>query len=791
MNERLLILEAVRGQRSLADAAAAAGISEDEAQLWRDRYLCSKLPPASATFAAGTGSAVRVVRDGTWTPHVYAGVARDLFFGLGFAMAQDRLWQMDYLRRRALGRLAEVMGATAVASDRRHRILQIGGLADRELGRLGAEAAEALEGFSAGVNGWIEQARGNLPLEFELLEYGPEPWSPRDTLALMRAFYWQLTGRLENIAAGEAASRWLTPELAADFLRTEHPDETILPASGGTGGAVGGGDSSGGSNNWAVAPARSASGRALLATDPHLPFSLPVGLYQAHLAGAGYNVIGTTYPGAPMIWFGHNERIAWGITNLVASPRDVYVETINPENPAEYREGDRWVRFHFRNETIAVRDGSAVELTVRATSRGPLVDELLPLPAAEPSQALSLRWVGQDPLGDVQAVLDVNRAGDWDSFRAALAGWRLPIFNLVYADADGHIGWQAAGAIPIRGSGDATRGYRPANDPEHRWTGFVPTDRLPSVQDPERGWIATANNRPAGDSHPSNLYGWWAPGGRAVRLRELLSEGQGLSNADSRRMQFDSYSPRAADGASGLARLLAGRTEPHARRMLELFDGWDFHYTPDSRAALAFDTFYELWLERVIGARFPAEAQPFLIALAAGAGLALRLLADGRPIGWFADASIAEHAVATTVGALRELDNRFGADATRWRWGDAHTVSFLHPLHGEMEACGLFSTAPAEAHGTHHVLNNNGYAHGSAAGRFAVGGGAEYRMVVDFGDLDAAESVLTTGQSGQPGSPHYTDQTEDWRLGRYRPMPFSEHAVAASSVGETRLGPSR
>ena len=553
------VLDVLRGRATPDEAARRVGLARAKLDGSRRDYLASKLPPANATLSVEVGAPVRIVRAGAGVPHVFADAPRDLFFGYGLALAQDRLWQIDHLRRRALGRLAEVLGPDAVGSDRRNRLLDFGRLADRELAALSDEATVALDGFAAGINAWIAQVRNNLPVEFDVLDYAPEPWSPRDSLALMRAFFWQLTGRLENIAAGEAAGRVLGDALATDFLTTESPDETIVPhelapdadapgagrtgANGSAGappaggsthggaadglrpadrGATGGGDEAGGSNNWAISPARSSTGRAQLASDPHLPFSLPVGLYQVHLHGAGYDAAGAGYPGIPSIWFGRNMRVAWGLTNLVASPRDLYVETLHPSDPTRYREGDAWATLDTRTEEIVVRGAPTERLVVRSTARGPLVDELVPSlgdadrrpSGADPSAsgaderpsgpstpaptALSLRWVGHEVLGDVQAVLDLARARDRASFRAALSCWRLPIFNFVYADVDGHIGYQAAGSIPIRGDGTAARGYRPANDPSHAWRGFVPFDDLPRLEDPARGWVGTANNRPVG-----------------------------------------------------------------------------------------------------------------------------------------------------------------------------------------------------------------------------------------------------------------------------------------------------
>jgi penicillin amidase len=802
---RALLPDVLRGKLSRAQAAEKAHVSEADVDAARADLLAAKIPPADLTLTGIVERPVRIVRDRSGTPHVYAETARDLFVGYGLALAQDRLWQIDYYRRRALGRLSEILGESAVALDRRNRLLGFAGIADQEVAALSDEETVALEGFAAGINAWIgeiEASSERMPVEFEILEYQPEPWAPRDSIALMRAFHWQLTGRLENLAAAEAALRYLGPTGAADFLRVELADETIVPSSKMAGaklvgaGAGGGADSSGGSNNWALSGSRTASGHAMLASDPHLPYMLPVGLYQVHLSGAGYDVAGAGYPGTPNIWFGHNDRCAWGITNLVASPRDLYVETLDAaEIPTSYRAGDGWDDIQIRTETILVRDGEPVTLTVRSTARGPLVDEIVPLPPepgpnGEPT-ALSLRWTGQEVLGDTQAVLDVARARDWTTFRAALSHWRLPVFNLVYADVDGHIGWQATGSVPIRGDGDLTRGYRPANDPAHAWTGYIPFDDLPRLEDPARGWVGTANNAPVDPAEQTvPLYGWWASGHRALRLRQIFDDDRTFTADDVRAMHGDVTNLRAAEVLPSLPALLTGSAT--GDRVLALLDGWDMRMSLDSVAATVFEAFFEQWHRRVLAAGFPDDergrsVRGFLVSLGAGAGLAQRLLTDGEPAGWLGE-GVGRDAVAqeSAADALADLEARFGADPAGWRWGALHSVSFRHPLDGLPGTDGLFATAPREVTGNGYVLNANGYAHDRP---FAVGSGPEYRLVVDLGDLDGATTILTTGESGLPGTPHYDDMVDPWVNGTYLPLPFSPGAVEAAKAGETRLEP--
>jgi penicillin G amidase len=386
-------------------------------------------------------------------------------------------------------------------------------------------------------------------------------------------------------------------------------------------------------------------------------------------------------------------------------------------------------------------------------------------------------------------VLDMNRAGDWRSFRAALAGWRLPIFNLVYADVDGHIGWQATGSVPIRGDGDTTRGYRSANDPAHAWTGYIPFDDLPCIEDPAQGWVGTANNRPVAVAEQTvPLYGWWAPGHRALRLRQLLADGRTLSANEMRAMHADTTNLRAAEVLPKLAGLIG--SELAGARLLGLLDGWNLQMSTDSVAATVFEAFFERWQRRVLMARFPADVQGFLGSLGAGSGLAMRLLSEGSPADWFGagqrDQAIGTVAQEVAAETLADLEARFGTDPSAWRWGAVHQVSFRHPLDGRPGTDGLFATAPRETPGTGYVLNANSFSHDEP---FAVVSGPEYRLVVDLADLDATTTVLTTGQSGLPGSPHYQDMVDPWARCAYLPLPFSAGAVEAARTGETRLEP--
>src|SRR5438105_3210909 len=444
------------------------------------RVLASlRVPPLSAHLSAALNGKVEILRDRAGVPHVYAASTTDLYFGLGFAMAQDRLWQLDRLRRRALGRQAEILGPAYVESDLMHHAVGIPAIAAREVERTDDATRSILASFVAGINRHIEACGRDLPIEFAMLDYEPEPFTVRDTIASLRGEWWSLNGRLNNLTIGEA-TQLLPADLQAAFLEPESPDIRILPPGSPYPAApdalqpnldLRSGTSDGtGSNNWAVAGSRPVSGHALLCGDPHQPFWLPSRWYEFALHGPEDDAAGAGHPGAPGLWWGLNGDIAWAITNNAASTRDLYREQIHPTDPVLYRDGDTWRRFDEHTVEIHVRGQASVRHTQRTTVRGPIVNHVVPAIQTGGDPPLSLRWVGQEHLDDMRALTAIGRARDWASFRAALQDWAVAVFNFVYADTSGRVGFQCAGRVPIRGR--MVRGYRDANESADRWQSY-------------------------------------------------------------------------------------------------------------------------------------------------------------------------------------------------------------------------------------------------------------------------------------------------------------------------------
>ncbi|HEU5314969.1 MAG TPA: penicillin acylase family protein [Chloroflexota bacterium] len=711
---------------------------------------------------------IEILRDRAGVPHVYAATTRDLHFGLGYAVAEDRLWQIDRLRRRALGRQAEILGPDYVRSDLTHLTVGIDLLAEADAAHLDGPVRDVVDAYVAGLNRYVETHTDDLPPEFQILGYTPEPFTPRDVVAILRGIWWSLNGRLEQIVAAELA-RLLPESLRAAYLTPEAPEERILaydspPASAGVAPSqdtlLGSGDATG-SNNWAVASHRSASGQAILCSDPHQPFWVPGSWHEYVLHGPEDTVAGAGHPGVPGIWFGSNTRIAWGITNNAASTRDLYLEEVNPENADEYRDGDTWRPFTTRTVTIPVRGEDPPRThVIRSTVRGPIVNEIIPPVEEAGDPPLSLRWVGQEHLEDLRALVDLNRATDWQSFRAALSRWAVPAFNFVYADSTGRIGYQCAGRIPVRGR--VTRGYRFASKPEDRWVGYVPSDSLPREQDPPRGYVATANNRAAPDDFPYPLHGAWAAGYRAIRLRQFLSGDRQLGRDDMVALQTDVLSTRAQRLVPRLLAHLDGNTGKDVVLFRQLLERWDYRYTTDSAAPLVFEAFMRAWLTRVAAERF----NPRYAALVTAHGsAAAQLIEHGQTdaLPWFQGGPDAyRQALLGAVGeALHRLRRRFHGDSSLWSWGAVHLAHWRHPL-STAERAATFDVGPLSVAGGADTVCNTG-----TGPAYDATSGAEYRLVVDFAAPDRIWAIQSAGNSGLPGSPHFDDQLSPWSRGQY------------------------
>jgi penicillin amidase len=712
-------------------------------------------------FAGAVGGRVEILRDRSGIPHIYATATPDLYFGLGVAMAQDRLWQMDRLRRRALGRQAEILGPAYVASDIAHLTVGIDQIAAREADALDEATHRMVAALVAGINRQIEQMEHDLPPEFGRLNYTPEPFTVRDVVAIARGIWWSLNGRIDRIVAAEAA-RMLPEAFRPLYLTPEASEHRVMQHAAGT-------DDATGSNNWAVHGSRTASGKPVLCGDPHQPFWVPSSWYEYALHGPEDDAAGAGHPGFPGMWWGSNGSIAWAITNNMASTRDLYLEQVDPGDPRRYRDGDSWREFAERQVSIKVRGAAARALTIRSTVRGPVVNALVPSLDAAGDPPLSLRWVGMEHIDDIRASIAITRARDWVGFRAALRDWSVAIFNFVYADASGHIGYQMAGRIPIRGR--VVPGFRDANAAADQWQGTIPFDDLPHMYDPPSGYVASANQRIVPDDWKQPIYGAYSQGHRGVRLTQALGGRGTMDTAANITLQNDVKNCRAERLCPHILRHLGG-SEPTFARVL---GDWDYRYSLTGIAPTLFEAFMALWQREVIGQHVPDR---LLDLTHQQTGLAASLLEDPA-ISYFAG-GIAPHVAAVARSTLAALRSRLGDDEASWQWGRIHQAHWHHPL-GDA----AFDIGPREVDGGSHTLRNTG----GELPPHAASSGAEYRIVVDFATPDSFLAVQNIGNSGVPDSPHYRDQFEPWLRGEYHTVHLRRDRVEADCESRLEIEP--
>jgi penicillin amidase len=782
------ILRRLGAGESIASLCAAACITRAEFDAWWRTEVERRLSTLDGNAPAHVGAKVEILRDGRGIPHIVAENDEDLFYGFGLAMGQDRLFQLDYLRRRAWGRLCEVLGSEAMSLDLTARTMDLGRIAQAEWAAAAQETRRLLEAFSAGVNRAVEASTGRLPIEFDLLDYRPDPWSPVDCLAIEGEFRWYLTGRLPVFAVPEMVRRTLGDgPLYQAFLQGEADDECIVPAGSYPRARVGvepfvnsGGDPTPcqGSNNWVVSGARTTTGRPLLASDPHIAFGAVSCWYEVHLCGGSFNVAGMAYCGMPAVMFGRNERVAWGCTNNICAQRDLYQEKIDPAHPDCFFYDGRWEPARRREETIEVKGVGPMTKTIRSSRHGPIVDELLP-EATRTSEPVSVRWLGSEPCRWLEALLTIDRARSAEELREATRSWHVPTFSLVFCDVDGHIGYQSVGRIPIRKH--PTRCYRPGWDPEHAWQGLIPFEGMPRLADPERGYAITANNRPAPDDFPYPLAGVWTSGYRARRIRQMLEASARTSFEDLGKMQLDVLSLRAVECVPHLLALLERKLTSQAA--VEELRRWNCRMERESVAAAIFDTFFVHWCQTVANERFSGEAAS-LVAAAAG-GLAASLLRADEA-GWFAHGR-REVAIRSAFDvALGTLTKRLGPSLDRWQWGELHRMQMRHFLSGRGDLGELLDQPSPGLHGDMLTVCNTG---GDVDWQARLGAG--YRMIVDMSVSPAEMWAVDAGsESGHPASPHYADQIDDWLAGRYHRLPLDRAEVERSATSRLIVMPS-
>lgn len=738
----------------------------------------------------GLNGPVEIVRDRWGVPHISAAELHDTLFGEGFCHAQDRLWQMELTRRVTSGRLSEVFGPDALDIDRFQRRLGLHRAAEAEWGTLETEIRDMLVAYAAGVNACVEGmlAGGKLPVEFVLARFQPEPWQPTDTLGYARFQAFALSPNWESelvrsrliAKLGYAVAATLEPDIwqpdtdalprLEDWGPPEMPEAGDLPPIALTGGP-------GASNAWVVSGERSSTGKPLLANDPHLFSRVPSVFYEVHLtAGGELNVAGASAPGAPGILIGHNRQIAWGITSAMADVQDLYVERLDPGDPRRTEYAGRWETGTSIRETIKIK-GRAQPWTeeVLITARhGPL---LTPTPSlADEHRPLALRSKVLEAPSAARAVLAINRAQCWDEFRSACATWGTPAMNLVYADAEGNIGYQMVGHIPVRLRGEGLV-PSPGWSGQYEWRSeSVPFAEMPTAFNPSDGLWANANQNPARNS-PHFFAREFIDPARFDRIRQVLESKPRHSAVDFGALQADEVSLPARRIAALLVESLTP-TRASDARALDQLRSWDGRVSADSAAA----SIYAVFRNELVRARW-GEQLGDLIQVPLGVGPHPLLsavnshyfLQTQRVLTYLEGHGCDEVVGVAFTRTVQWLTRRLGPDVRGWQWGRLHPLHMEHALSIRKPLGMLFNVPPFPWTGDLETVR----AGGSGPGEYKASGPiSAYRFIADCSDWDNSLSCIPGGQSGQRGSPHYTDQVDAWRRVGYHPLAFTRPAIA-------------
>jgi penicillin amidase len=774
---------------------------------WRVR---APLPATSGTVAVdGLRGRVEIVRDADAIPHIRANDEADALFGLGYVHAQERLWQMEFQRRVAYGRLAEVVGPEGLPADRLLRTIGLARAAREAWPKIDGRSRALIEAYVAGINAFLAGHHGGgLPVEFALLRTSPEPWTGVDVVA------WQKTMAL-NLSANwreELLRVQLEARVGADGAAALMPAYTrggpvILPTDAvlrarpigagapGTVPAPAGGPVSiapgavadmaalaaiidrldvapplgGGSNNWVVSGARTITGKPLLANDPHLAGQAPAVWYLAHLTGGALDVIGATLPGVPGVMIGRNQRIAWGITALLGDVQDLYLERVNTRDQAEYAGGLEPVRVV--RETIKVRGQADVPLRVRLTRHGPIVSDVLERPQA----TLAFRWTGLDPDdATAECFIRVNLAGSWPQFTEALRRMHVPLLNFVYADVDGNIGYYGPGAYPVRSAGDGTRPV-PGWTGDHEWRGYLHESEWPWAYNPSRGYLLSANNKVAPEGFPFALGSSWEAPYRAARIAELIEGTSKMAVEDMHRMQRD---VRSAQAAVVLPFLLSARPLDSAgREAMDFLRDWDGTLDGSSPQAALYEAWYDATLRGLVEDELGGDLAAEYLSWRSTAAKALDTFIQSGNTAWCDDVRTEEPETCDTLlgrtlqRALAGMGDRQGtSNLSKWRWDRVNAARFPHrPLDAVPLLSRFFSrTVPrgGDAFTVTPVMPIDDDIFVSS-----------YRQIIDLAGADSSHFVIPMGQSGHIWSDNYANMLDAWNRTQYVPMRFTKLAV--------------
>ena len=809
--------------RFLVWVAAIVVVALGMAVWW---FVYRPLPPLDGSLSLpGLKSEVTVERDNWGIPHIRATSVEDLAEAQGFVTAEDRLWQMDLLRRAARGQLSEVLGPATLKIDKDFRVLNFSRAAEVDLQMTSPEVRRVMEAYARGVNHFIEMRSNRLPIEFTLLNYKPTPWQASDSLVLACYMYRTLTDTRQEEMRRAVVTAKVGPELAKDLFRadasmdhfvvgdpgygkdrraqTANPDEDddsadpedVLKANVRPEPSPAGADApdvtsalagkvaewlsesqrqirqSLGSNNWVVAGEHTATGKPLLANDMHLELTLAPIWYEVHLTAPEWNVKGFSLPGAPMVVVGHNDRIAWGFTNNGADVLDLYIETFNAASPDEYLVNGEWKKANVYDEVIKVKGQPDEHLRLVVTRHGPVVKE-------EGDKGYAMRWTVLEPGALCTFYNWLGKAQNWAEFRETMKGIWGPGQNVVYADVDGNIGYILGAHVPVRKKGHGEVPV-PGDTDDYEWTGYIPFEELPQAFNPESGLIITANARVVGPNYKPYITDHWEEPYRTARIYDLLHDKQDLRPEDMLRVQADTYSYPHVFIAEQLVAATNGAPpkDERARKLIQQAKDWNGIADANSPVVSFLDATMYRALHLILQPQLGDDTDLYQWRKVA---FLQRILTE-RPARWLpSDYKSYDEllAAAADQAVLRLQERTKDKDPDDWPWKKFNYLDMLHPIGREGLLKKLLSITDQPQSGTEYSPRAASRHHGPSE-----------RFVANLADWDRSIMVITGGESGQPGSEHYRDQFPYWFEGRAIYAPFSDAAEAKANKHSLTLKP--
>ena len=761
----------------------------------------------------GLTEPVEIIRDAWDIPHIFADNKHDLFFAQGYVHAQDRLFQMESNRRLGLGEVSKIFGERTVRFDQFLRTIGVRRGAENSLALMDTESLEILQAYADGVNAYIDDAGMWLPIEYRILGFEPEPWTPLHTLAFGSYMSYLLSGnsRLEFLRAQLIDA--IGKEHTEKILPHHNPNTPLIipegshlydafadlnePVTQSIGSELFGEPDSGwGSNNWVVTGSKTASGKPMLANDIHLGTGFPSTWYGNGLHAEELNLVGFSFPGVPMVVVGHNQFIAWGTSNLNPDSEDIYLEKLdNPKEPKKYQYQDEWHDLKVIDDVVEVKGGSKVPTKILLTHNGPLANKIM---RDEDGPAFSIRWTHAEGNRLFLAIVGINKARNWVEFREAAKKWDSPGQNLVYADVDGNVGYQATGRVPVRAKNHNGILPVPGWSEEYAWQkGYLSFEKMPWSYNPSVGFLASANNKITSDDYPYHLALDWYPGFRAQRITEALATSSPLTMQSMRDLQADTYSIPAAELVPYLLEVIKPE-DSIEETAHQLLSQWDYRFEEDAVAA----SIYEAWfyfmvkntLEDELGEKYKEKylSKSYHRHSSQVAPMIIDLI-DEPEHALFDDKNTSEFENRNFIiqksfkAGLELLKQKAGEEPSKWQWGKLHTITFGHLAFRNIPVIKTFFNSPTlPMRGEHFTVNAAGY---NWSRPFNMSAGVSQRMIIDLADWDNSQMVTPIGQPMHLFHPQRHASMQAWRDVAYHPMGFSKEKIMAGQYQRLQLNP--